>query len=183
MSHRINIIGASGSGASTLGRALSDALAVPCFDADDFYHEPSDPPFQKQRSPADCSALIRATLSADSSWVLAGGIDGWASDADLGFTLIVFLSVPTEDRMDRLRRRESERFGDRVLPGGDMHASHQEFLDWASRYEIGDVEGKTRARHEAYLARQSCPVLRLDGLLPIARLVELVEARCGETPR
>ncbi len=37
---RINIIGASGSGASTFGKHLAATLGVPHFDSDDYYHGP-----------------------------------------------------------------------------------------------------------------------------------------------
>lgn len=156
---RIDILGASGSGATTVGRALATALGVPHFDSDDYYHAPSDPPFQRPRAADERHARITGDLSRAGSWVLSGGVAGWEPYPELGFTLIVFLWAPAAVRIERLRRRERERFGARVLPGGDMHAAHEEFIAWAARYDAGDVEGKTLARHEAYVAGQSCPVL------------------------
>ncbi len=96
----------------------------------------------------------------------------WARSHSLGnnpirrYTLIVFLWVPAPVRIERLRRRERERFGRRILEGGDMHEGHAAFLDWAARYDRGDVAGKTLARHEAHLAVQTCPVLELRGEMP-----------------
>lgn len=168
--HRINILGASGSGASTVGRALAAALAVPHFDSDDYYHEPTDPPFQKQRAPQERCRIISADLGRQESWVLSGGVAGWDPYPQVDFTLIVFLWVPAPLRMERLRRRERERFGQRVLPGGDMHADHEAFVQWASRYDAGDVEGKTLARHEAYLADQRCPVHQIREARPPAEI-------------
>jgi cytidylate kinase len=40
---KLHILGASGSGVSTLGRELATRLNVPYFDADDFYWEKSYP--------------------------------------------------------------------------------------------------------------------------------------------
>lgn len=161
---RVNILGASGSGASTVGRAVSAALDRPHFDVDDYYHELTDPPFQRQRSPHDRCELLTSDLNRHAGWVLSGGIAGWLPYPQIDVTLFVFLWVPAEIRLERLRSREHRRFGERVLPGGDMFAAHEEFIQWASRYDAGDVEGKTLARHEAYLAAQTCRVMRFhDG--------------------
>ena len=162
---RINILGASGSGTSTLGRTVASALALPFFDSDDYYHAPSDPPFRNPRAPVErCAMLERDVGAAGASWVLAGGVALWDPMPALDFTLLVFLWAPVEVREQRLRRRERERFGDRILPRGDMHEDHEAFITWASRYDAGDIEGKTLARHEAYLASAPCPVLDLRGV-------------------
>lgn len=50
---RIHIFGASGSGTSTLGRAVAARLGYAFLDADDFYWLPTDPPFREKRDVAD----------------------------------------------------------------------------------------------------------------------------------
>lgn len=177
--HRINILGASGCGASTLGRQLAAALAVPHLDADDYYHAPSDPPFRHPRPPHERHALITADLTRAESWVLSGGVAGWEPCPQLDFTLFVFLWLPAPVRLERLRRRELERFGPRILPGGDMHTDHEAFIAWAARYDHGDVEGKTLARHQAYLAAQTCPVLNLRGAMPPSQAVSAILESLG----
>ncbi len=157
--HRINVIGASGSGASTIAQSLAAALALPCFDADHYYHAPSDPPFQHPRDAQERCALLLRDLSAQRGWVLGGGVAGWVPDPQLRFTCLVFLYAPAHLRFARLRQRERARFGSRILPGGDMHKQHQDFLHWASRYDAGDVDGKTLQRQSHYLSQQTCPVL------------------------
>jgi adenylate kinase family enzyme len=42
--HRVHILGASGAGTTTLARALADDLAIPAFDADDYFWVKTDPP-------------------------------------------------------------------------------------------------------------------------------------------
>lgn len=160
---RINVIGASGSGTSTLGRSLTAALSLPHFECDDFFHGPSDPPFQNPRPSEERYKLICQDVLAEESWILSGGIAGWSPYPQLDFTCIVFLYVGTQVRVERLHRREQERFGDRILMGGDMQVIHEEFIDWASRYDVGDIEGKTLAMHEEYLKEQCCPVLEFRG--------------------
>jgi len=48
------------------------------------------------------------------------------------FTLVVFLWIPPEIRLERLKARERSRYGDVVLPGGERHEASLRFLDWAS---------------------------------------------------
>lgn len=167
---RINVIGGSGSGTSTLGRALAATLAIPHFDSDDYFHAPADPPFQKPRDAEERHELICRDLRPDQNWVLSGGIVGWLPDPGLEFTCIVFLYVPTPVRIERLRFRERSRFGSRIEEGGDMHDTHVAFIDWASRYDEGDVAGKTLARHEAYLRDQPCTVLEYRGVKTVREI-------------
>jgi adenylate kinase family enzyme len=168
MEFRINVIGASGSGASALGQSVALALDIPYFDSDDYFHAPSDPPFQRQRPAEERYQLVCRDLRPDTSWVLAGGIGDLVPCPILNFTCIVFLYVPTTVRVERLRHRERMRFGHRIDEGGDMHDTHEKFLDWASRYDTGDIEGKTLARHEAYLTQQLCPVLKYCGVSSVS---------------
>lgn len=161
---RIQLIGGSGSGTSTVGRVLAAALALPHFESDDYYHAPTDPPYQRPRPAAERYELVCRDLKPSASWVLSGGMVGWTPSPQLALTCIVLLDVPTAVRIERLRRRERARFGDRIDEGGDMCDTHREFIDWASRYDVGGIEGKTLARHEAYLSSQSCVVIRYHGV-------------------
>lgn len=179
---RINVIGASGSGTSTLGRSLALALNIPFFDSDDYFHTLTDPPFQKPRSPDERYEMICRDLKPDGNWVLSGGIVSWSPCPLLDFTCIVFLYVPTAIRVERLRARERMRFGHRIAAGGDMHATHEDFIDWASRYDIGDVEGKTLARHEEYLRNQRCPVLEFREMGSVSDITTSVLKSIDGTP-
>lgn len=75
---RIHIVGASGSGATSLAAAIATKHGHAHLDTDDFFWLPSDPPY-RQRRPADARlALLRAALVRSARWVLArcavGGI-------------------------------------------------------------------------------------------------------------
>ncbi|MFR2746779.1 MAG: hypothetical protein ACLTBB_07805 [Roseburia hominis] len=56
-------------------------------------------------------------LNSSPHWVLSGSVTGWYDELVSVFDLIVFVYVPTDIRMERLRRREAERYGDAILPG------------------------------------------------------------------
>jgi adenylate kinase family enzyme len=171
---RIHITGASGSGTTTLGRALAQALGVPCHDTDDYLWRPSDPPYRDLRPIEDRLRLMAEMFRPLPGWVLSGSAHGWG-DLDQDFDLVVFLSAPTQVRIARLRARESRRFGaEAVAPGGWRCAETEAFLDWAAHYDAGDREGRSLAKHEAWLETLRCPTLRLPGERPVAELVAAV---------
>src|SRR5579883_2513810 len=95
---RIHITGASGSGVTTLGRALADRLAFPCHDTDDFLWLPTDPPYRALRPVADRLRLMRELFVARADWVLSGTLAGWGDPLIASFDLVVFLRVDTATR-------------------------------------------------------------------------------------
>lgn len=171
---RIYITGASCAGITTLGAALAAHLGAPQFDVDAYYWLPTDPPFTQKRPPQERVRLIAADMAKGDGWVLTGSFDGWGDALIEDVDLIVFVTTPTPLRMERLKARERERFGDRIDPGGDMHEIHVAFAEWASRYDEPGFSGRNRARHEAWLATQSAPVLRLDGSQRVEELAERI---------
>lgn len=180
MAARVYITGAAGSGTSSLGRALAARLMVPHLDTDDFFWAPTEPPFTTKRPVAERLALIAAAQLGQGEaggWVLSGAADGWGEVAISGAALIVFLVTPTSVRLARIRRREAEKFGARVKPGGDMQRTHAEFLKWASGYDDPYFSGRSLSRHRSWLAGRPEPVLELSGTTPVEGLVEAVLAR------
>src|SRR5438132_2377767 len=163
MPHRIHILGASGSGTTTLGRALAERLQCPHFDIDDYFWLPTDPPFTHQRARTERQQLLMDDLTAHDSWVVSGSLCGWGDVAIPLFELVVFLWVPHDVRMERLHRREHARFGKRILPGGDMYELSQAFLAWAASYDEGDVHIRSRQRHDQWLGMLPCPIICFEG--------------------
>jgi len=187
---RIHIVGASGSGTTTLGRALATQLELIHLDSDDFFWAHTEPPFQSARPPGERRAALAGELRGRESWVLSGSLCGWGDFLIPRFQLVVFLLVPAEVRLDRLRARELSRFGASALsPGGEMHETHHDFLEWAAAYDSGDTSMRSLARHEEWLAQVDCPVLRLENETSIGQQVERVltavgpAAAAGDDPR
>ena len=76
-SRRVHITGASGTGTTTLGRALADALSIPHHDTDDYFWLPTTPSFQQKREPADRLRLVREVFAQRAEWVLSGSLTAW----------------------------------------------------------------------------------------------------------
>lgn len=168
---RILVTGASGSGTTTLGAALAEALSSRHLDGDDCYWLPTTPAFMSKRPAHERADMVCRALQAPGDVVMSGSVVGWGHDIEDTFDLIVFLTLPTALRVERLRLREIERFG---------HADPA-FLAWAAQYEEGPPEGRSLAKHLAWLALRSCPVLSLEGDLSVAerlaRVLHGVNAR------
>lgn len=177
--HRIHVFGASGSGTTTLGTAVASALGAPFLDVDTYYWVATDPPFTTKRDPAERVVAIERDTASRSDWVLSGSLCGWGDPLVPRFTLAVFLHLDPDVRMARLAERERRRYGPRLLPGGDLHAHHDAFMDWARSYDQARAPVRSLDLHERWMARLPCPVLRLDASQPVEALREVVVARLG----
>lgn len=131
-------------------------------EADAFYWLPTDPPFKSKRDPSQRLALLERQLHAHEHAVVAGSVMGWGADAL--FDLVVFLYVETAVRIQRLKLREQARLG----------VADPAFIEWAAQYDDWPPEGRSLARHEAWLRKLGCPVVRLLGERPVAEQLALI---------
>ena len=176
----IHIVGASGSGTTTLAVALAERIGATHLDTDSFFWLPTDPPFRDKRPIEERLALMRAALAESGRrWVLSGSLLLWGIEFAGDFDLVVFLYVPPDVRMARTLARERERYGDKILPGGEIHESHLAFLAWSRSYDRPDGPGRSLANHKAWLATLSCPVLEIAGAQPARETLETVLAYRG----
>lgn len=151
MAQRIYIFGASGSGVTTLGASLADAINAPFFDSDDYGWQPSSPPFQ-ERYPIETRVQnLHTDLDGIDHWVLGGSL--WSREimCTFPFTLVVFLYVDTKTRLKRLQQREIERFGIEAEPGGSHYEQSQTFLNWAASYDDGPMSERSLSLHRSWM--------------------------------
>ncbi|MEM1429415.1 MAG: hypothetical protein AAGG09_08150 [Pseudomonadota bacterium] len=174
--HRIHIFGPSGAGTSTLGRVLAIRLETQHFDTDDFYWEPSDPPFRVKRSVTERRALMEAVFLPRSDWVLSGSLDSWSDGIADRFTAAVFLTLDAETLHGRLHNRERRRYGAAMEPGGAFHEECSAFLHWAAGYERGARPGRSLARHRSWAETLTCPVLELSAAARPDALADRIES-------
>jgi len=164
---RVHITGASGSGTSTLGTALANHLCVAHFDAGNFYWLPTVPPYTAKRDPASRLTLLVPSLCEAGNSILSGSVMNWGSEIEDSFDLVVFLYLDASIRVKRLRKREIEKLG---------HAD-PEFLEWAAHYDVGPKEGRSLAKHRAWLRERHCPILELEGDMTVSDRMAAVLAR------
>ena len=84
------------------------------------------------------------------------------------FDAVVFVRTNGDVRLKRLHDREARRYGaEAILPGGSAHEQFTKFITWAAGYDDDNFDGRKLSRHEAWLQTLYCPVIRVDGELPI----------------
>lgn len=161
MPHGIAIVGLNGSGKTTLGRALADALGYFRIDVEDYYF-PAEGAFNEARSRDEVEQLMLEDIEKNGNFVLSSVCADFAS-IEKYYCLIVYLEAPKEMRLDRIRKRSIDRFGERVLPGGDLYESEENFFAFAAK--------RTPEKIENWLPKCTCPVLRIDSTKPVSELV------------
>ena len=112
--------------------------------------------------------------------MLSGSLCGWGDIFIPLFGLVVFLWVPPDVRIARLRARERARYGDAIAPGGPLRDRVEAFLAWAAVYDEGlEVPERCRRLHEEWLAALPCPVLRIEGADSVEANLDLVLTALG----
>jgi adenylate kinase family enzyme len=161
--NRIHIFGASGSGVSTLGREIANELDFPCFESDDYFWKKTDPPFQEAYPLSEREDCLYKAVKELDSWILSGTLVSWGKSVEKLFDLAIYLYVPKEVRLTRIKSREKERFGTRIELGGDMYNGHLKFLEWACQYDEGELSGRSKLKHEEWMKTLDCPILKFEG--------------------
>ena len=154
-SHGIIVFGANGSGKTTLSRELARVLDFKHIDHEDYAFERSEIPYTKPRSNEEAMELMLADIEKHRSFVLSAVTGDFGDIIPKYYELAVYISAPLELRIERIKQRAYEKFGDRVREGGDMFEQHKRFADFANSRLLAPIEqwGETL----------KCPVVHVDG--------------------
>lgn len=161
----ILVCGLNGSGKSTLGRALAQRLGYHFIDIEDLYFPKTSPDYlyDGPRSRAEVEALLLDEIRRHEHFVLAAVKADFGRDIPAFFQCAVFLRVPREIRMERVRTRSFQKFGDRMLPGGDLYQREEQFFRMAASRSEQDVAD--------WLGTLRRPVFPMDGTKPVEETV------------
>ena len=164
----IIICGMNGSGKSTLGRALAENLGWRFIDNEDLYFPKTDPshPFLVERTQEEVERLLLEEVRRDDRFVFAAVRGNYGEAVLPYYKVAVLVEVPRDIRLQRVWERSHRKFGERMLPGGDLYESERRFYDLIA------------ARPEDYATRWlygvSIPVLRVDGTRPVGENIALI---------
>ena len=176
MDHNIiHIVGASGAGTTTLAQALEKEYGYKWLDTDSYFWEQTNPPFVQSLPSEERVKLMSEAIYENSKCAISGSLCGWGDVFIPRFDLVVFMNTPTDVRVERIEKREYERFGERICVGGDMYENHSKFVEWAKTYDFNEPPERCRKLHEEWFGKLSCPLLRVDGTKPIVELLKQIE--------
>jgi len=151
----ICICGLNGSGKTTLGRMLAEKLQFRAMDVEDYTFPAGEAmPYSVTRSREEVVRLLYADMIRDPQFVFSAVNGDMGEDIVSHYRLVIYLHAPLEIRLDRVKKRAADRFGERILSGGDLYEREQAFFDF--------VAGRTPEKVERWLDTISCAVLRLD---------------------
>ena len=164
MKQRIHIFGASGSGTTTIASAVCERLGYKHFDTDSFYWYQTQIPFTEARPIDERLHMMNDDLTNHERWILSGSLAGWGNPLVPMFELVVFVYVPQDIRVERLKKREYERYGDDIKPGGSRYDATKEFIEWAGGYDTGLLTGRSLLKHEKWMSELDREVIRITNL-------------------
>ncbi|MBE5778900.1 MAG: hypothetical protein E7331_06155 [Clostridiales bacterium] len=173
MGHKIILCGGNGAGKTTLGKALASATGWPFRDVEDYYFPEThaDYKFSTCRSSQEVSRLLKADLEAHENLIFASVRCKADVDVSNLFTCAVLVQTPREIRMQRVHQRSFQKFGQRMLEGGDLFVQEKAFFDM--------VKGRSEDYVSQWLSGLSLPVLRVDGTAPpqenIGRILQFLK--------
>jgi adenylate kinase family enzyme len=178
---RIHIFGASGSGVTTLGNALAEKLGIEYFDSDDFFWITTKVPFTQKRDPELRNKMISAQLHNTQNWIFGGSVIHWGDHVFPAFDMIIFLYLPPEIRMERVRKREFERYGDKIATNPERAKLFDEFIRWTQDYDDDTgIANRTLNAHREWLSSVKVPLLELSGNYDVSQKIKIIMSRIKE---
>lgn len=163
MKQIIHIFGAAGSGTTTLGQRICEELSYKLMDTDDYYWLPTEPRFVEKRPVDERIELMTRDIEKYDKVVISGSLADWGDVFIPYITLAARIELNTDVRVERIKKREKQRFGSRVEPGGDMYPGHIDFLEWTKLYDTGGLDMRSKAKHDEWQKLLKCKVLHLNG--------------------
>ncbi|WP_380181207.1 AAA family ATPase [Kalamiella sp. sgz302252] len=144
---RIYVYGASGTGTTTISRLIAEKCNIMHVDSDDIFWHSTKRPYQKIRAYEEQISEINARLLKHDSWVLAGSLELWKSQLEKHTTHMIFLTLSDNLRIDRILKREKDRFGDKINKDGELYEMHRSFIKWTKQYHNKTTKNSNFAMH------------------------------------
>ena len=164
----IIICGLNGAGKSTLGKALAKNLGFHFIDNEELYFPKTDShyTYASPRTRKEVEQLLFSEIKAHKDFVFASVKGDYGEIIYPFFQYAVLLNVPRDIRLKRVKERSFQKFGSRMLHGGDLYEQEEKFFDL--------VKSRAENTVEEWVQSLSCPIIRVDGTKPIEENVKFI---------
>lgn len=168
MGKGIVICGLNGTGKSTLGKALAERLHFYFIDNEDLYFPKTDPNYiyTAPRTREEVGKLLFSEVKAHENFVYASVKGDYGEAVYPFFQYAVLIEVPKDIRIERVKNRSFQKFGDRMLADGDLYEQEERFFDL--------VKSRAEDTVEKWVQSLKCPIIRIDGTKPIEENIDLI---------
>lgn len=157
----ILICGLNGTGKSTIGSILAERLGYNFIDNEDLFHPKIDPEyiFSNPRSREEVELILNTMISENNQFVFSAVKGDYGENLIAALDYAILIEVPREIRIQRVKERSYQKFGKRMLPGGDLYEQECAWFTF--------VENRSEDYVSKWIEQINCPVIRLDGTLPV----------------
>lgn len=166
MKSGIIICGLNGAGKSTIGKEISKKLNYKLIDVEDYYFKNGvgDYKYDFSISKQDVVNLILSDIKKCKNFIMVACVGDYGNEINSYFTQAIVIDVPKDERLKRVRKRSLEKFGKRILKGGDLYEKEEHFFK--------NVENKTDEKLNLWLNSLKCPIIRVEGNKSIQEIVD-----------
>ncbi len=164
----IIICGLNGSGKSTLGKALAAKLHFYFIDIENLYFPKTGPDYiyASPRTCKEVEKLLLDEMKTHKNFILASVKGDYGEDIYSLIQYAILLDVPKNIRLQRVKKRSFQKFGNRMLSGGDLYEQEEKFFHF--------VESRDENTVEEWVKSLKCPVMRIDGTQPIDENIDFI---------
>lgn len=166
----IIICGLNGTGKSTLGKTLAEKLHFHFIDIENLYFPKTNPNYiySSPRTREDVAERLLCEIRTHENFVLASVKGDYGEELYSFFQCAILLDVPRDISLQRVKDRSFQKFGNRMLLGGDLFEQEEKFFRL--------VESRNEDTVEEWVKSLKCPVIRIDGTKPIDENTDFIIA-------
>ena len=168
MATGIIICGLNGAGKSIFGKALAEKLGCYFIDSEDLYFSKQSDGynFSSQRTDREAKEILFNKIEKHNDFVFASVKGNYREDFYSFINYVVLLNVPKDIRLQRVKDRSYRKFGNRILPNGDLYEQEKVFFE--------SVKSRNENFVEEWVQSLDCTTIRLDGTKPVEENVNLI---------
>ena len=162
----ILLCGLNGVGKSSIGRILAKRMSYQFIDNEDLYFPKNDKSymFSNPRSKEEVIHILEEKISKEDKFIFVAVKGNYGEKFLAQIDYVILVEVPKKIRMDRVKMRSAQKFGDRILADGDLAEKENA---WFSL-----VNSRPENYVTEWLEMVKCPIIRIDGTLPIEENVD-----------
>lgn len=167
----IIVCGLNGVGKSTLGKALAEKLHFHFIDNEDLYFPKTDPKYiyASPRTREEVEKILFSEINEHENFIFTSVKGDYGESISSFFDYAVLIHVSRDIRIRRVKDRSFQKFGDRMLLGGDLYEQEKRFFEF--------VKARAENTVEEWVKHLHCPVIRIDGTELIEKNIDFIMER------